>query len=646
MSLSSYEFVFVPRYGDTLIVVIVARISTVHQDSRSLDDQVALVKKRIQKGYHGKIEWRIITSRASGEYLDRDELVELEKLIESGQVDVVACEDLARICRRTRAYDLCESAVDKGVRLLALNDQVDTSKDGWQMNAIWSVFRHESYNRDTSARIRRTQRNRFQNGGMVKQPLFCYTKPLHCKSDADLEKNTELEPTVLGIFDRLEQGWSFSRVADWLNANQIPLGVHCKCKKWDGAMVRRVVFNPILKGVRVWNAKRSVRINKTGRRRQVNAAVEERIERQVSHLAFVNAERYDLLISNLTKKGELYSVPKRRGDDPRKGRSKKRTRWPGQHVFCDVCGKMFVYGGHGKKQHMMCSGAREYSCWNGVTFDAGLAARRMSAAVFEWIAELPDFEPAILGALQQEAILEQKARSQQLSRAERDAEKLLKEQQYLLEAIKQGGELPVLLAALKDVQDRRQSLVLDQRQLQKELPPPLVLPSMDAIRSAASVTVQELAMDSQEFADCMRKVIDKIIVYPVRLCDGGNPVLRAQFTVDLTPHLTEAYRLPSLISHVRRDFVVDLFDQPQRAEFRERVVNLRAAGISERDVAQQFGLTVTATQRAAALHRLMLQMGITDPYVPLTGPVEGNKRYRRHRHERFQKPSDTKDDAA
>src|SRR5436190_12690399 len=167
-------------------------------------------------------------------------------------------------------------------------------------------MRHELYNADTAKRIRRTQRNRFSTGGMVKVPLFCYLKPVGCKSDADLVKNAELEPVVLGIFERLEQGWSFSRLADWLNDQKVPLGPGCRRKTWDGAMVRRIVFNPIFKGLRVWNEKKSIRINKTGRRRSVKASPDERIERPVPHLAFIEPARYDKLISQLAARGELY----------------------------------------------------------------------------------------------------------------------------------------------------------------------------------------------------------------------------------------------------------------------------------------------------------------------------------------------------
>lgn len=120
----------VARDGITLRVVTVCRISTGQQDERSLDDQLAKLKQFVADHFDGPVEWTAISSRGSGEHLDREEIYRLEGLIEGGRVDLVIAEDLARIFRRKRAYDLCESCVDFRTRLIAINDRVDTAEDG------------------------------------------------------------------------------------------------------------------------------------------------------------------------------------------------------------------------------------------------------------------------------------------------------------------------------------------------------------------------------------------------------------------------------------------------------------------------------------------------------------------------------------
>src|ERR1700735_381522 len=94
---------FLPKSA-ILIVLIIARISTINQDARSLLAQIELCKKYIRDRYGDHpIEFIEIESQGSGERLDRAELGEAEARIEGGTIDVVIAEDLGRIMRRTRA---------------------------------------------------------------------------------------------------------------------------------------------------------------------------------------------------------------------------------------------------------------------------------------------------------------------------------------------------------------------------------------------------------------------------------------------------------------------------------------------------------------------------------------------------------------
>jgi site-specific DNA recombinase len=230
---------FVPRGGRVLKTVSVSRISTDHQDERSLEDQLAKHKSFMAGQYSGPIEWTVIKSRGSGEHLDRNELNELEQLIESDEFDLVIAEDLGRICRRRRAYDLCELCVDHKVRLIAINDRVDTGEDGWEDGAFISTWHHERSNRDTSERIKRSLRNRFQQGGVCQTFPFGYIKPENAKSDAEVRKDPEAEPVYDEWFTRLERGDAYAEVADWLNGKDVPTGPWCEREKWDGPLVTR-----------------------------------------------------------------------------------------------------------------------------------------------------------------------------------------------------------------------------------------------------------------------------------------------------------------------------------------------------------------------------------------------------------------------
>jgi hypothetical protein len=82
--------------------------------------------------------------------------------------------------------------------------------------------------------------------------------------------------------------------------------------------------------------------------------------------------------------------------------------------------------------------------------------------------------------------------------------------------------------------------------------------------------------------------------------------------------------------------VVDLFKPPEPVRFRERVIALRAAKLTERQAAEQLGITITNAQRAADLQRQMMAQGIADPYFPVTSPPDDYAKLRRHKHPRYQ----------
>jgi DNA invertase Pin-like site-specific DNA recombinase len=630
-----------PRNGQTLEVLGIARISTLNQDERSLADQEAMLRRWLLRNYGKSFDLRMITSQGSGERLDRTESVEATRLVESRKFDLVLSEDLARIFRRMHAYLFCETCEDYGTRLIAINDNVDTAKSDWRMAAIFQAFKHEASNKDTSERIKRTLRNRFSQGGVFQVPIYGYIKKEDAKGEEDVEKNPKAEMVYEEWFTRLEGGASYAEVADWLNEAGIPVGPYCRDKEWTGPMVRRVTFNPILKGVRERNRKMTVRNNQTGRHVSVDAAPEELLTRECKHLAFIEPARYDRVIRLLRARNSKYSRGRKMGIDSRKGVPRKRTVWPGQAVLCGVCGRPYYWGGHGQTQHMMCSGARDWKCWNGVTFDGVQGASLLCKAILDQIEVLPNFDPTFLAMVRQDLIEGVACSEQELAHLTGELEAVKAKARRVQDSIAEtenvrrrqalGEKLDELLAE----EDRlAEQIALLNNQPRQDA----TLPSLEEIKREAREVIGMLANNSPEFGRRIRRLVPSITVVPYRLIDGGNVVLRAKLTLKLTSLMEDWAGLAThekLQQHYRHDLTVDLFDQPQRVKFAEQVVNLRADGQTEKQVAVKLGLTVTAAQRAAALRRLMDEQGATDPYALIKEPPAGCTKLRRHLHPRY-----------
>lgn len=626
---------FKPRNGIMLRVLIIARISTLHQDPRSLADQIAFCEKYVRDRYDCPIEFIHIQSRGSGEVLDRKELAEAEAAVESGTFDLVFVEDIGRVCRRHRAVDFCELCEDADTRLIAINDGIDTANETWRMNAFFASLKHETSNKDTSNRIRRSLRNRFGNGEVIQTFPFGYIKPPGARKDSEVKKDPAAEAIYDEWFRRLEQEQSYSEVADWLNSQGVPTGQWARGPRWTGRMVARVTHNPILKGYRRRNERMSRRVNKSGRRKSIKAPPDKLLLRHAPNLQFIEPDRYDRLMYDLQQRHEQCARGRVAGTpDGRTGVPKKKTVWPGQRVVCGVCGRTFYWGGHGQADRMMCSGAREYHCWNSATFDGREAGRRIAHAVLTVAERLVEFDAAFRAKVEQEAVALNGGRVRELQRLANEIGKASRELANLTDSLARIGFSEALGRKLAETEGRLARLKFDRQGVLQQPDEPFTIPPISELRDRARQVIAQLAFDNADFGRQMSLLAPNLAVFPYRLLDGGAVVLRVQATINLAP-LAPPSAVLALSDMLARTITIDLFDPPQRVAFRERVVQLRRAGRTERDVAAELGLTVTATQRAMSLHRMMEAAGATDPYQILDGPPEGDVKFKRHLHSRY-----------
>lgn len=632
-----------PKNGRFYRVLSVHRISTEHQDIRSLDDQEQRCREWVRdnleapSGFPAEIE--SIKSRGSGERLDRVELADIQDALESGEYDLVIAEDLGRICRRNAAIALCEIGEDSGTRVVAINDSLDTLDEGWRLHAMFASFRHEQYNTDTAKRIKRSLRNRFLQGGVFQCPIYGYLKPHPGATDSEVTKDPTAEPIIREIFVRLEAGASYAEVADWLNLSQIPPGPYVRSDKWNGKLVGDLVHSSILKGVRERNRRISKRVNSTGRRKSVKAPPEELLERDVLHLAFIEPARYDRIIRDLDARNECYRRKGNNGRDSRANVPKKRTRFPGQQVTCGICGHPFVWGGHGQIQHLMCKGAKEYRCWQGTTIDGDLATQMITAAVHREIESLPGFEESLIQEVEREFALLANSRRSELKDVEaklQDLDRQMERFMQLIRSSREGSGAELLMKELDRIADAQANLTRQRDHILSRPDRAPRLPTVDEIKDRAREMVSRHADNPFEFSRVMRQLIPRIMAYPIRLCDGGKIMIRAKMDLHLVAIFPDLAEIPSIDQVLTRSITVDLFEPTQRDRFREIVVMLREAGLKERDVAFELGITQPAVQYAMKLHRRVQALELPEPYVPVTDPPADLTKLRRHLHPRYE----------
>jgi site-specific DNA recombinase len=140
-----------PRNGHSLVAGIVARISGCqNQKEVSLDDQIDHGKELTAEFYSGVVDFRTFATNAKGERLDRPELVDIEVMLRSRELDLLIVEDIGRLIRGADAVRLCGIAVDHGVRVLSPNDGIDTAEDTWEEDVLEACKEHVGHNAHAS----------------------------------------------------------------------------------------------------------------------------------------------------------------------------------------------------------------------------------------------------------------------------------------------------------------------------------------------------------------------------------------------------------------------------------------------------------------------------------------------------------------
>ena len=240
-------------------------------------------------------------------------------------------------------------------------------------------------------------------------------------------------------------------------------------------------------------------------------------------------------------------------------------------------------------------------------------------AIWQKIRELPDFDSEFIATLRQSLGKETSRSQSRQKELDRQHDAVQRQIERVTEAIADIGNSPSLKDKLKSLENQLEETEVALSELQEGQRDQIELPSMDDIRKAAEELFTTFVPEDREAARLLRRLITTMVVMPVRLCDDGAVVPRVKLTVNLAALSSSDRTATKLGEAMTCELIVDLFDNPQRAAYRKRVVSLQA-DLTQRQIAEQLKLTLPAVQRAINLDRKMKELGITDPYIPVLEP--------------------------
>lgn len=633
-----------PRNGHTLMAGFAARISgCANQKEESLEDQTDHNKEVVSELYGGKIQYLIVATKGKGELLLRPELAQIEAEFRKAYLDIFIIEDLGRLVRGVEAVRLLGIAVDRGTRVIAPNDNIDTANPTWEADAIKACADHVAHNAHTSRRLKHKLRNRFLKfGGAMARPIAGYVVSEDAEtygdwrkdSQSDPRQNPDANPWIYDGLDKLRETKNYSAVADMFTARNIPTGPYVRSKRWTGRLVRDFYNNPLLKGMARRNEMHSIKFHETGRRASVKNP-DGPVFYACPHLAYFQPDEIDPVLADLKRINAKKGRKPKDGVDPRQGVPRKRTVFPAQHARCWYCGFTFVRGGNGQPEFLMCSNSRHRGCWNSMAFNGRIAAKRIVEAISRELYALPEFDQQFVELVRLAHGQRSGAQDARLQKLRSDEANLDREIENFKIMIAKCGPSELLVSHHDELQQIQKSLKFERQNLGRIEHRELILPgSIVELRQMLECKFQELAIESAEFGDLMRRLVPEFYVYLVRLIDGGHPHPRAKVKLDLGAIVPDIQHAPGLSTLLTRELTLDLFDPPQRAVIREEAVRLAGMGLHQREIGRRIDgePPQAVVQKALALHRRMKELGLDCPFVMLHEPPPDYPKLRKHQH--------------
>ena len=256
----------------TYRTALYCRIS--REDGDKAESDSIVVQKHMLEDYCAlKPEFTIISFYADDGYtgtnFNRPDFQRMLADIEKGDIDCVIVKDLSRFGRDyiDIGFYLERYFPAKGVRFIAVNDNVDSLKGPYDMMLPLKNVFNAQYAKDTSEKVRKSFRTKMQRGEFVSAfAPYGYAKDPENKNRFVVDP--EAADTVRRIFEQKAQGTTNRDIARTLNADGVLSPIAYKRSKgiklsinqryrgtcyWSDSAVHRILQNEMYLGRMVSN---------------------------------------------------------------------------------------------------------------------------------------------------------------------------------------------------------------------------------------------------------------------------------------------------------------------------------------------------------------------------------------------------------
>jgi DNA invertase Pin-like site-specific DNA recombinase len=633
-----------------LLVLIYARYSTDEQNPGSIDDQIALCKRFLEST--GITNYRIEVlhdSGISGERIFRPGINKVREGIESGKWHLILVEDCSRLFRVEYAAGmLFASAVDKRIRIIAVNEEVDTADEDWEDSLQQAMREHAGSNRRASKRVKRALAGLWSAGAAIGMLRPGYTrKPTHSATADDPERGP--------FFDEIDPKWTddireaFLRAyrndpawdcARWMTTKGVPKCDNSKNPEWNDrnfiAFIRRTVY----RGLEEYRVTVSQKEHGTGRHRQQRNEKDEVWTREMPHLRIV--EDWLWYGANAAIDGRRTHESTVRGDDHPLAGIPRDSRGPLSGIFfCKICGgKMHVEGR--AKGGYRCKNSADGSCWNKATALRDDVHANLSREIRDRLLASDSHFQVLAGQLSQ-VLRSDEPLQAEIAAAEKQVVEHQRARDRLLEAIEAGrgcsseNSAPrVLVQRLIEREKDLAGAIAERDRLLAIRQQPSLIPSDAMLREILSSTADRLLDLDREVGVLLRRIVPKIEAVPYRQFGSDKIVLRAHFDLRVAKLLPEGLHVLlenpenpiGTVEEQRHSCIVDLFDRSTGPEHFSAALSLSDSDIGPTEIGRRLGINKRKAHIAVQFGKAMRQANQAEPFTEVTEQPADASRWR------------------
>jgi hypothetical protein len=641
-----FYFVFVPL-KQNLRILFYGRFSKDEQRQQSIEDQLQYCKEFLSEMDVDVSSLSQLCDRGiSGEIHSRPGIDQVQRGIWDRKWDLIICEDSSRLYRGIApCMGLVGAAVDNDIRLICINDRIDTANDDWQQKLDEAQRHHGQFNYFTRFRIKRTLNGLWEMGAAIGPLRSGYERYKKYPEELNAPKydriNKQWVETIRAAFLMVADALPTDAVARFLTEQKLPKTSNAGTNEWTERCIINMVRCTLYRGEEKYRKTISRKRHTSGKMQQVrNPDPEKILTRSMPHLRIVEDWLWHKANRAVDRRITRESHPS--GIDHPLYGIPRNSRNPLSNIFvCSICGsKMYMEGRN--EGGFRCSAARKNRCWNKATALRDFTYRQIGSRVSEVILQSSG---EILDPLIEyiESLLLTPADIEDLKTdLRRRRSELKRQQENLLKLVMQSDNPPeFVIAKAEEIQSQLDDLKLDEEQLESQLSQAKSLPSRDEITSKFQEAAEQiLSMEPSSGAFLEQILKGPIRAVPCQQFGSNKVVLRAEMTLQLAEfsRLGVVHLLPGKEGLVvksdgfERDIVVDLFEPssvPQHAMAALEFYNLSP---DRRPTLEAIGAHLGISKRGAHLALKMgkeLQgRGLSDPFIPLTEAPENASRWR------------------